>query len=239
MEKILISLSGKAGSGKDEIGSYLYKHYGFRRFAFADLLKSVIGIDIFGFNVNQLESNLKDFVDSRYDKTPRELLQGAGMALRECYKDIWVLPLYRYFNRSDMFENVVVTDARFLNEIEAVKRLGGQAWLIERDEGRVIANPEHISENESLTYQHFDARISNNGSLQDLFRQIRSLLPRHKIEKPGQNSCPHCGANLTSIGSVIRKYPFYGRYGKDRYFEEEYNSKNFSDICAACEEEII
>lgn len=169
MEKTLIALCGKAGSGKDTVGAFLAAHYGFRKFAFADLLKDVIGRKIFCLNSRQLWGGLKDVVDPRYGKTPREILQSAGMALRGCYEDVWILPLYSFVS---CHERVVVTDARFINEIKAVKNLGGRVWLIERGKTGKISNPAHVSENEFLSWRDFDARISNDGSLRDLYEKV-------------------------------------------------------------------
>jgi len=176
---MLIGLAGQAGSGKDTVGVFLSMCRSFERFAFADLLKDKIGKGVFNFGDSQLWGNYKEVIDPRYQKTPREILQVAGMALRECFKDIWILPLYEFVNQH---ERVVVTDVRLLNEIEAIKELGGQVWLIEREESGSKVNPEHISEKEFLSYDAYDAKIMNNGSLADLFEKVNRLLEVNDVQ---------------------------------------------------------
>ena len=73
--KVLILISGKAGTGKDTIGEYLVRKFGFKRYAFADRLKEVA--TELGWNGE------KDFAG-------RKFLQELGSVVRNYDPDTWV-----------------------------------------------------------------------------------------------------------------------------------------------------
>lgn len=151
----IIGLCGYAGSGKDEVGKILLSH-GFERRAFADKLK-VIAASL-GWN------GLKD-------EQGRRFLQDVGVTLREQIGlDVW---------RRKLFEDhisgpIVITDARFQNEIDAIHAMCGQIWKVERP-GTGPAN-DHVSEHEWNREENFDAVIVNSGTLEDLSRVVIDAL---------------------------------------------------------------
>lgn len=62
---MLIGVSGFARSGKDTVGAYLERRYGFRRARFAAILKDVCA-RVFDFSPEQIDGALKDVPDARY-----------------------------------------------------------------------------------------------------------------------------------------------------------------------------
>ena len=99
--------------------------------------------------------------------TNREILQRIGTdAMRNGFHpDVWVkiaeLNLQRIVDDGDFF---IISDIRFENEAELVKRLGGIVVNIERD---TCTNSTHASE-QALPKNVIDYDVINNGTLDDL-----------------------------------------------------------------------
>lgn len=177
---MIIGLSGRARSGKDSVAKCLVEDHGFTKLAFADPMRWALyrldpmielsgvarvglasAVDYFGWET--LKEDSKDV---------RRLLQRMGTEVgREMFgQNFWVDYLMDKAKHSD---KVVISDCRFLNEIDAVTSAGGQVWRIER-EGLEAVN-EHISETELDNYQ-FATKIYNNGTLEDLRHSVNTIL---------------------------------------------------------------
>ena len=73
-------------------------------------------------------------------------------------------------------EKVIITDMRFPNELEAIKKHNGitiriNRGLVERT-GKMIQEPEHISET-ALDNAEFDYVIENDCTIDDLIEKVR------------------------------------------------------------------
>jgi len=75
--------------------------------------------------------------------------------------------------------NWIITDTRFPNEAEAIKKAGGIVVRINRPGVQPI-NP-HLSET-SLDDWNFDAVINNDGDVSDIVHKVGLLLYRHNIK---------------------------------------------------------
>lgn len=174
----LIGLSGKAGSGKDTVADYLARVYGYSPFAFADLLKEVVGL-AFNFSAEQLFGDLKDEEDPRWRLTPRWCLQHFGSAFRAVREDIWIrglLETVQEFWQSNGQRPVVISDVRLRNEAQAVKERGGVLWRLQGRNLEISGIIDHASEKEMDGWGGFDQIVDNSGSLAQLFAQIDLLL---------------------------------------------------------------
>jgi hypothetical protein len=191
MKPLLIGLSGKAGSGKSTAADYLFNQHGYIPFAFADPLKGCIRI-AFGFSVEQLHGNLKEIIDLRFGKSPRWCLQHLGSAFREAWPEIWIYHL-RLRIMDFLSEHgqtpLMITDVRFRDEAEALKRMGAVLVRIERDEslrttgGDACATkacatgvPGHVSERDLDDWEGFDFLIVNNGTQEQLLEQLALMI---------------------------------------------------------------
>ena len=120
----LIGITGPATAGKDTAAACLVHNFGFKRYALADNLKAA-ACYIFGVTDFDIP-NRKETKVPFWDKSPRELLQLMGtQAMRETFgPDIWVKSLTK--NIIDTHpQKVVVTDIRFDNEAEWIKKNWG------------------------------------------------------------------------------------------------------------------
>lgn len=110
----------------------------------------------------------------------RSLLQivGTDLIRNQIDPDFWVKKLYE--ENKDLLENwlhdknvhICLTDARFLNELEWVRTLGGIVIRIIR---AGIEQSSHISEIESASFKA-DFTIENNGTIEEYRDKIRFIL---------------------------------------------------------------
>lgn len=173
----IIALSGYARSGKDETAKVLVEEFGFIQVAFADKLREML------YQLNPLVSDqngwvtVQDVIDeygwqgykeTMYGREIRRLLQrlGTEAGRQTLWDSIWIDAALTGLPDD---AKVVVSDARFFNEFDAVRDRGGYIWRIDR-EGVGPAN-DHISETEAVGYDKFSLYLKNNGTLEQ-FRDI-------------------------------------------------------------------
>ncbi len=174
----VLGLSGWARSGKDSVAEFLEERCGYTKMSFAQPMKDALVtlnpmIDVLDSRVN-LKTALGG-MDWDYLKSVsteiRPLLQRLGTEVgRQMFdENFWVdLALKQIPDGA----KVVFADVRFPNEAEAVRKLGGQVWRIERD-GYGPAN-DHISEH-ALNKYDFDQRIYNDKDLESLWDKVGVL----------------------------------------------------------------
>lgn len=163
-EKLLVLVSGKAGSGKDAFVAGL-RDAGmeFKSMAFADALKDMA---------------LSYGWDGRKDERGRRLLQDLGMAWRRYDPKYWIrrvqskVPLYP--------GSVVVSDCRFLNEIVDMQLFGECFFFhvvtvrVERpgyDNGLTGETAVHESET-NLDGLSFDMTVFNEQPTVEEFKRV-------------------------------------------------------------------
>jgi hypothetical protein len=162
----IIGVSGKKRAGKnttfalarilldeDETGKVM-------RFGFADALKEMA--------VQQFDWN------GAKDETGRKLLQNLGVAMRSVDENYWVrkvMDRLPYLN--DDTQVVFITDCRFVNEADAIrKQAGGVVWRVNRPS--MPFTDTHVSETALDDYE-FDYVI-NADTLDDLFKGVKDGL---------------------------------------------------------------
>lgn len=202
---MIIGICGFIGSGKDTAADYLVGFHGFRRDSFAGTLKdavsAVFGWDRELIEGRTPEARAwREQVDTWWAErlgmphlTPRWILQwwGTEVCRNHFHDDIWIAALQaRLARRSD---HTVISDVRFPNEIKAIKEQGGRIVWIQRGELpwwydiAVKANAGNLDAQQVLQSHHvhasetswvgtdFDAIIDNNGSIEQLYAQIKDL----------------------------------------------------------------
>lgn len=121
----------------------------------------------------------------------RQFLQKLGTdGLRDgLHQNVWVNALFADYHGKwttdegkhdpvQEFPNWIITDCRFPNEAEAIKQKNG--IIIRIDRPGVTAVNAHPSET-GLDNWEFDARIVNDGSVEDLFKKVKQVLEEQSI----------------------------------------------------------
>ena len=209
---MIIGVCGFIGSGKDTIADYLVNLHHFRRESFANTLKDAVA-QVFGWDRTMLEGRTKQAREWREQVdpwwadrlsiphlTPRYILQqwGTEVCRKNFHDDIWIASLENKLRNSQ--DDVVISDCRFPNEIQAIKQAGGIVV-------RVVRGPEpewydaamsinrgpngnstwalsgrkleqlgvHASETSWVGTQ-FDVVLDNNSTLDDLYQQVKQLV---------------------------------------------------------------
>lgn len=203
----IVAIAGFIGSGKDTAAEYLINNHNFTKLSFASALKDAVSV-VFGWDRVLLEGKTSEsrFWREQPDKwwakrldmphlTPRWVLQywGTEVCRVGFHKDIWVAALENKLNKA--IGNIVITDARFSNELEAVKNLRGTLIRVERGPRPVwydnaksfnkfndTVNSDilkkhnvHASEYSSVGLD-YDYYLDNNGSKEDLFKELNSIV---------------------------------------------------------------
>jgi len=135
--------------------------------------------------------------------TPRWVLQywGTEVCRKGFHDDIWIASLENKLRNSK--DDVVISDCRFPNEIKSIKDAGGIVVRVVRGEepdwyeDAINANRGEVGNYSWATSRSrlekigihasetawvgtkFDAILDNNGSIDDLFAQVRGLVQDH------------------------------------------------------------
>jgi len=189
---IIIGLCGRAGAGKDTAAKVLVDKFGFSAYSLAAEIKScLIDLDPFVPIDNRpvrlsellLDSSLESLKRS-YPEV-RRLLQVLGAeVVRARVESFWV---DRVEDRLlvDRPKRVVITDIRFMNEVEWVRYLGGMIFCVKRD-GALDqhAGVKHSSEL-GLGDELIDRFINNSGDFNDLICIIDDLMRYYGLDEKG------------------------------------------------------
>ncbi len=190
---MIIGVVGYIGSGKGTVGDILVRDHGYRRFAFADALKDAVAtIFLWPRGLLEGDSNasrtFRETVDPwwshkfGYEVTPRLILQKMGTeACRHGIADnIWIAALEK---RIHGYENVVITDVRFPNEIDFIRSAGGVIVRVRRGEDPTEEQlaKMHISET-AWKGQAVDYTLINDSTMENLKDNVRFTLT--ELEKP-------------------------------------------------------
>jgi len=202
MPSKFISISGFIGSGKDTAAEYLINNHNFTKLSFAGSLKDAVSL-VFGWDRVLLEGETlesrqwREQIDPWWAArlnmphlTPRWVLQywGTEVCRQGFHPDIWVASLEHKILKCE--GNIVITDARFANELNVVKKLNGKLIRIERGERpywyndavsfneKIIDYPPlgvHASEYSSVGLE-YDYYLDNNGTKEELFKALNLIV---------------------------------------------------------------
>lgn len=120
-------------------------------------------------------------------RSPRQIMQWWGTEYRRSQNDAyWVSKAHQHISwlsKSEQADLVVLTDVRFVNEANLVRRWGGQIWQIKRP-GLGLAHGAHASE---VTGDHYapDAVIVNAHDIRHLQAQVLSVWAARALKVPG------------------------------------------------------
>ena len=196
---MLIGVVGLIGSGKGTVADRLEQKHNFRKDSFAKSLKDAVS-SMFNWDREMLEAKTESsrhwreqpdkFWSKRFGKdvTPRWVLQYFGTeVMRQGMHDaIWIDSCLARYNGTP----TVIADTRFENEIKTLREAGGKIILVKRGqdpdwftsyvEGNIIPTGIHSSEY-AWAKSDFDYVIKNNGTLEELYKQVDNLIVSNKI----------------------------------------------------------
>lgn len=209
---MIIGVTGLIGSGKDTVANYLTTFHGFRKVSFAASLKDAVS-SVFGWDRELLEGSTsesrqwREEVDTWWAErlrmpnlTPRWILQqwGTEVCRNHFHNDIWVASVENKLRQTK--DNIVITDCRFINEVNAIHRVGGTTVRVARgrspswydaavsfnkgeygnmnwalSKAVLDRNNVHASEYSSVGL-NYDHHLDNNGTIDDLHTQIQLII---------------------------------------------------------------
>lgn len=138
---MLIGINGFKGAGKDTVGDYLVQKYGFKKASFAALLKQSAAA-LFDIEPELWDEwKNSDAVIALFDSdgnehtvlTARQFLQRYGT---ESHRDVFGYDFWveQAFKNLDLSEHLVFTDARFENELAAIRNHDGFVIQVLRED---------------------------------------------------------------------------------------------------------
>jgi hypothetical protein len=202
---MIIGICGFIGAGKDTAADYLVNFHEYRRESFANTLKdavsAVFGWDRTMLEGRTKEARAwREEVDTwwaeRLDMphlTPRWILQywGTEVCRQGFHDDMWIASLENKLRKTQ--DSVVISDCRFPNEIKAIKAQGGKIIWVQRGitpHWYSIAEQANRGDNKAREWlglngihaseyswagTEFDAIIDNNGTIDNLYKQLKNL----------------------------------------------------------------
>ena len=165
--KIFI-LSGKAKSGKNLIADFIEEYY-------SD--KKCIQLS-YAYYLKQYVKKITTW-DGNEQNKPRDLLQSLGIDLIKKIEDKLLIPrvmedvqVYSY-----LYDVIIITDARLIEEIETPKSLFNCITIrINKDDNNLsLEQKKHITETNLDNYRNFDYVINNN-DISETKNQIINIL---------------------------------------------------------------
>jgi dephospho-CoA kinase len=176
-KNILIGLTGKAGSGKSISANFLKRVFDMKEYVMADPLKK-IGM-IIGFSENEMygtqEQKLE--INTFWGISGRQFMQKFGTEIcRDLVPEIipqmskiWIKLLEKFLSENTD-KNLIVSDVRFIDEVEAIRNNGGKIIEIVRPP---IPHDEHLSENLKF---NADFTVVNDGKIEELFTKLLEII---------------------------------------------------------------
>jgi len=216
---MIVGFVGLIGAGKDTAADYLVNTHGFRRDSFANTLKDAVAC-VFGWDRTLLEGRTAEarawreqpdtWWSTRLGRsiTPRWVLQywGTDVLRMNFHDDIWIASLENKMRKTT--DDIVISDVRFPNEIQAIHNSGGIVVRIKRGK-----DPEWFDSAVSFNYGpdgnstwslskmqlermkihaseyswvggNIDYTVYNDTTIDELFEQIESLIKSQELDHP-------------------------------------------------------
>lgn len=165
----IVGIAGKANAGKDTLGSLISNKYGHDMESFAAPMKSMLNEIFYYAGGSYWESReWKEANNTLIGKSPRRMAQTLGTEWGRTLinPDLWVLLLQA---RTKYSPKIVITDVRFLNEVEWIHANGGIVCYIRRP-NEISTNFSHVSEQTPALVA--DIQIVNNSTPEGMLTQL-------------------------------------------------------------------
>jgi hypothetical protein len=196
-EPMLIALISHAPrSGKTSAARHLEEKHGFQVLSLAEPIKQMALVFLQEFGLDLATAHKHTYLDREsvipgVGVTGRHILQtlGTEWGRLQLGSEIWLeCWRRRALAHLESGQSVVVDDARFVNEVDAVLRLGGQAWLIHRpgSEQNAGSAVDHASEGNLKNYLRFTHVLVNDGTFDEFLDMVDKVLQQAgPVPSPG------------------------------------------------------
>jgi hypothetical protein len=180
MTDVLIGLAGPARSGKDTAACILAERYGMAPMALATPIKhglaAMLGVDLVA--CEQDKEAIIDWLGVSY----RQLCQtlGTEWGRQHVASDLWLRVAGRtldYRRVAHPGVGVVITDIRFDNEADLIRRRGGLVLHIRREQRDAVR--AHASEAGLTAMSPDDLVVHNNGTLEEYANRLADAVDYH------------------------------------------------------------
>lgn len=164
---MLIAFTGKKRAGKDTAAQALK---GFHRESFAAPIRQAVAKTL-DWTLEELELWKETPIEWLDGVTARNMMQtlGTEWGRNMIHHELWLRSLERRIRQRP---RVVITDVRFNNEAEFVKRLGGVVVQVERTSQVTDAHASEAGVDRKL----IDFFIFNDFSVEHLHQQVNEIL---------------------------------------------------------------
>ena len=181
---MIIGLAGPANSGKDTVAEIILNTF------------PNFYTDSFAYGVKQIVCELfsvdRDFIET-YKRNPenapglnmsmRDILRFIGDGVKKIKPSVWIDDLFKRTNN----KHVIVTDVRYIDEMEELKKRGAFILLIGRHENNIDQHASEITTSELVNsyfahdsnnkHEHLiDCFIKNDGTLDDLEKNVKNTI---------------------------------------------------------------
>jgi hypothetical protein len=201
---MIIGVVGFIGSGKGTVGQHLVETHGYITTSFARTLKDSVAA-VFRWPRDLLEGDTQESRDWREQAdpwwskkfgrpvTPRWALQYIGTDVFRMHfnTNIWIWSVEKQI--LDQGDQVVITDARFPNELNLIRESGGKIIWVRKPElpewyDAALAQNQNLSYGMTKNYPHIhasewawigspiDITIVNGGTLDELYKETDQCL---------------------------------------------------------------
>ena len=184
---MIIGISGKKGSGKSTI-SEMFITEGFYLDSFATTVKDIASL-LFNYDRTKLEGFtvedriwresedriLSDFLGRQFKPRDALTLIGTEFGRNTIHQNIWIKTVFDRYKSSEN-KNLVITDLRFPNEFDSIKKHKGYTIRICR---ACLEQNQHISEtalDSKEANSEFDYIVINDGTIEDLKIKIKNII---------------------------------------------------------------
>ena len=186
--KVIGIYSSIPGQGKSEVRKHLVAKHGFRHLPFGRVVRRMLMTFLVEYGYPEVTA--QEYIDEDRD-TPLARVPGiptvkhlsqtltTSWGRNEIHPGLWTMDWEckaGVWSRSGV--GVVADDMSTPSEVEAVKRLGGQIWRIERTDATISNVTASYSGEGALNGLVYDRLILNDGTLARLSKKVDKALLR-------------------------------------------------------------
>lgn len=168
----IIGVLGRSRVGKDTVADMImtmYPEYHIQRLSYP-LKKAVCSL--YDYNMDQIESNAKESIDTRWNKTPRETIQSlTEYMMAYMGDDFFTKKLFHQYDSSNIPMFMIIPDIRYEHDILEIQKRNGIVIKVEREHAPVRHGFE-----QHIDFLKGNYRLKNTGSIEDLREEVTKMM---------------------------------------------------------------